>query len=83
MEESLGFSGIVICILGIYGLQGSLSVSTSSVFYASNYVTELALRITRYHVGESMLPSLRPFLHFIDLDSTFQAHGFQKKVRKT
>ncbi|MCJ1434801.1 hypothetical protein MMC27_004171 [Xylographa pallens] len=34
----------------------------------------------RYHVGESMLASLRPFLQFIDLDSTFRAHGFEKKV---
>ncbi|MCJ1285679.1 hypothetical protein MMC26_005020 [Xylographa opegraphella] len=34
----------------------------------------------RYHVGESMLASFRPFLQFIDLDSTFRAHGFQKKT---
>ena len=39
------------------------------------------LNVNRYHVGESMLASLRPFLHFIDLDSTFKAHGFTKKVR--
>ena len=36
----------------------------------------------RYHVGESMLASLRPFLRFIDLDSTFVNHGFKRKVRK-
>ena len=34
----------------------------------------------RYHVGESMLASLRPFLHFIDLDSAFREHGFTKKI---
>lgn len=34
----------------------------------------------RYHVGESMLASLRPFLRFIDLDSTFVNHGFKRKV---
>lgn len=34
----------------------------------------------RYHVGESMLASLRPFLKFIDLDSTFNTHGFTKKI---
>ncbi|KAI4155711.1 MAG: hypothetical protein LQ340_000800 [Diploschistes diacapsis] len=34
----------------------------------------------RYHVGESMLASLRPFLHYIDLDSKFRNHGFTKKV---
>lgn len=27
-----------------------------------------------------MLASLRPFMQFIDLDSTFCAHGFTKKV---
>ena len=36
----------------------------------------------RYHVGESMLASLRPFLRFIDLDSTFVDHGFKRKVRE-
>ena len=44
------------------------------------YITRWTLNLNRYHVGESMLASLRPFLHFIDLDSTFKAHGFTKKV---
>ena len=35
---------------------------------------------TRYHVGESMLPSMRHFLRFIDLDETFLNHGFKIKV---
>ena len=34
----------------------------------------------RYHVGESMLPSMRHFLRFIDLDDTFLNHGFKVKV---
>ncbi|KAK6597765.1 hypothetical protein H4I96_08717 [Botrytis cinerea] len=34
----------------------------------------------RYHIGESMLPSLRNYLGFIDLDSTFDSYGFTKKV---
>ncbi|KAH8588733.1 hypothetical protein B0O99DRAFT_524430 [Bisporella sp. PMI_857] len=34
----------------------------------------------RYHVGESMLASFRHFLKFIDLDSTFDNYGFQKKI---
>jgi flavin-dependent dehydrogenase len=34
----------------------------------------------RYHIGESLLPSIRPFLRFVDLEETFQNHGFQKKV---
>ena len=29
-----------------------------------------------------MLASLRPFLRFIDLDSTFVDHGFKRKVRE-
>lgn len=36
--------------------------------------------IFRYHVGESMLPSIRHFLRFIDLDSTFDSYGFVQKV---
>ena len=34
----------------------------------------------RYHVGESMLASIRHFLRFIDLENTFDAHGFNRKV---
>lgn len=33
----------------------------------------------RYHIGESMLASMRHFLRFIDLEKTFDAHGFRKK----
>lgn len=34
----------------------------------------------RYHVGESMVASIRHFLRFIDLDSTFNNYGFVKKT---
>ena len=34
----------------------------------------------RYHVGESMVASMRHFLRFIDLDSTFDNYGFVKNV---
>ncbi|MCJ1251842.1 hypothetical protein MMC30_009080 [Trapelia coarctata] len=37
----------------------------------------------RYHIGESMLASIRYFLRFIDLESTFDKHGFQKKYGAT
>ena len=37
--------------------------------------------LDRYHIGESMLASMRHFLRFIDLDSDFDKHGFIKKVR--
>ncbi|KAF7554238.1 hypothetical protein G7Z17_g3056 [Cylindrodendrum hubeiense] len=33
----------------------------------------------RYHIGESMLASMRHFLRFIDLEKTFDSHGFRKK----
>ncbi|CAG8022389.1 unnamed protein product [Penicillium nalgiovense] len=33
----------------------------------------------RYHIGESMLPSMRHFLRFIDLDETFDKYGFVQK----
>ena len=36
--------------------------------------------MARYHIGESMLASMRHFLQFIDLDETFDKHGFQQKV---
>ena len=39
-----------------------------------------ANRMNRYHVGESMLASMRHFLRFIDLDDTFDKYGFNKKV---
>ena len=39
-------------------------------------------KFPRYHIGESMLPSLRHFFRFVDLDETFVNHGFYKKVRQ-
>ena len=41
---------------------------------------ETKTKCARYHVGESMLPSMRHFLRFIDLDDTFLNHGFRVKV---
>ncbi|KAI0472609.1 hypothetical protein GGR56DRAFT_697116 [Xylariaceae sp. FL0804] len=34
----------------------------------------------RYHIGETMLPSFRHYLKFIDLDSEFDSKGFTKKL---
>ncbi|CZR68580.1 uncharacterized protein PAC_18479 [Phialocephala subalpina] len=36
-----------------------------------------------YHIGESMLASMRFFLQFIDLEETFDRHGFEKKFGAT
>ncbi|KAI2870978.1 hypothetical protein CBS115988_8925 [Aspergillus niger] len=33
----------------------------------------------RYHIGESLVASMRPFLRFIDLDETFVNYGFVRK----
>lgn len=37
-------------------------------------------KFPRYHIGESMLPSIRHYLRFIELDEVFNKHGFTKKV---
>jgi len=50
--------------------QGPLSSSSLRIWFDIN----------RYHVGESMLASLRHFLRFIDLDETFDKYGFNVKV---
>ncbi|KAI0684562.1 hypothetical protein BC835DRAFT_1409127 [Cytidiella melzeri] len=38
-----------------------------------------ASKFPRYHVGESLLPSIRAFLQFIDAEDTICAHGFTPK----
>ena len=35
---------------------------------------------TRYHIGESMLASMRHLLRFVGMDEEFDRHGFTKKV---
>ncbi len=36
--------------------------------------------LNRYHIGESMLPSMRHFLKFIDAYEKWDSHGFNVKV---
>ncbi|KAM3064982.1 hypothetical protein ACMFMG_001190 [Clarireedia jacksonii] len=38
-----------------------------------------AEKFPRYHVGESMLPSIRHFMRFIGCDEKFDSHGFRIK----
>ncbi|KAJ7279073.1 hypothetical protein C8J57DRAFT_1502903 [Mycena rebaudengoi] len=38
-----------------------------------------ASKFPRYHIGESMLPSLRHFLRFIGAEQKVEAHGFERK----
>ncbi|KAJ5698560.1 hypothetical protein N7462_000565 [Penicillium macrosclerotiorum] len=53
----------------------------SAVLARENVDTVLleAEKFPRYHIGESMLASMRFFLRFIDLEERFDAHGFRKK----
>jgi flavin-dependent dehydrogenase len=44
-----------------------------------NVETSQLLTDARYHIGESMLPTMRFFLRLIDAESTFDGQGFQKK----
>ncbi|KAF8891751.1 FAD/NAD(P)-binding domain-containing protein [Infundibulicybe gibba] len=37
-------------------------------------------KFPRYHVGESMMVALRHYLRFIDLEESFENHGFNRKV---
>jgi hypothetical protein len=37
----------------------------------------------RYHIGESMLPSLTSFLQFIGMEEKLRQHGFCVKVEYT
>ncbi|KAI0084352.1 FAD/NAD-binding domain-containing protein [Irpex rosettiformis] len=38
-----------------------------------------ASKFPRYHIGESLLPSIRAFLQFIDAEETVGSHGFTPK----
>jgi 2-polyprenyl-6-methoxyphenol hydroxylase-like FAD-dependent oxidoreductase len=42
----------------------------------------LTLILLSYHVGESMLPTIRHYLRFIGCDEKFDAHGFAIKVTR-
>ncbi|KAI0364421.1 FAD/NAD-P-binding domain-containing protein [Pilatotrama ljubarskyi] len=38
-----------------------------------------AAKFPRYHIGESLLPSVRHFLRFIDAEAKIASHGFARK----
>ncbi|PSE20862.1 hypothetical protein C7G68_19065, partial [Acinetobacter baumannii] len=42
-----------------------------------------AEKFPRYHIGESMLASIRFFLRFVELEEEFDRHGFEKKYGAT
>ncbi|KAL6713243.1 hypothetical protein ACLMJK_009364 [Lecanora helva] len=67
-------------VLIIGGGPGGSYTASALAREGINCVVLEADKFPRYHVGESMLPSLRHFLRFIDLDDTFLEHGFKKKL---
>ncbi|SJK99262.1 uncharacterized protein ARMOST_02553 [Armillaria ostoyae] len=76
MEEQVPSSANILVIGG--GPAGS---------YAATVLAREGFEVTllekdvfpRYHIGESMLPSCRPFLKFIDCEEKLKNHGFTIK----
>ncbi|KFY82826.1 hypothetical protein V498_08440, partial [Pseudogymnoascus sp. VKM F-4517 (FW-2822)] len=60
------------------GPSGSFAASTLAREGVDVVVLE-SENFPRYHVGESLLPSMKHFLKFIDLYDQWNAHGFIKK----
>jgi flavine halogenase len=56
--------------------------SSSSSSYCGRLI-EISGVLNREHVGESMLPSMRHYLRFIDLEQEYDARGFMHKVSAT
>jgi len=43
----------------------------------------LLLTRYRYHIGESLIPSVRHFLRFVDAEQKLVEYGFKHKVRQS
>ena len=56
---------------------------SNTILFLFHEVISPGLTLCRYHIGESMLASIRHFLRFIDLEKTFDDYGFEKKVSTT
>jgi hypothetical protein len=70
----------MLCSLKRRPFQGTLSLDNVRSIAKSRANTTCC---TRYHIGESMLASMRFFLRFVELEETFDRHGFEKKVSVT
>lgn len=66
-------------VLVVGGGPGGSYTASALVREGVNCVVLEADKFPRYHVGESMLPSMRHFLRFVDLDETFLEYGFRIK----
>ncbi|KAL4862712.1 hypothetical protein BDV12DRAFT_202789 [Aspergillus spectabilis] len=60
------------------GLEGSYATSVLARENISTVFSEADF-FPRYHIGESLLPSTRDFLKFIDLYDKFESHGFKQR----
>ncbi|EPQ51290.1 FAD/NAD P-binding domain-containing protein [Gloeophyllum trabeum ATCC 11539] len=72
-------SNVVSSILVIGGGPGGSYTATVLAREGLDVVLLEASKFPRYHVGEGMLPSMRHFLRYIDLEDEFHNHGFMHK----
>ncbi|KAK8054752.1 hypothetical protein PG994_009819 [Apiospora phragmitis] len=71
------------CTVLVIGAGPGGSYAASALAREGIDVVQLRGRcIPRYHIGESMLASMRHLLRFIDLEEKFESYGFIKKVRE-
>ena len=52
----------------------------SSVSFSFLFVSSSLILLLSYHIGESLLPSVRPYFKFIDAESKLANYGFTRKV---
>lgn len=67
-------------VLVIGGGPGGSYAASALAREGVNVVVLEADHFPRYHIGETMLASLRHHLRFIDLEKTFDDYGFCHKV---
>ncbi|KAJ7572216.1 putative halogenase [Mycena floridula] len=60
------------------GPAGSYS-ATALAREGFNVVLLESIKFPRYHIGESLLPSVRPFLRFVEAENVVKGHGFTLK----
>ncbi|KAK3906045.1 tryptophan 2-halogenase [Staphylotrichum tortipilum] len=69
------------CVLVVGGGPAGSYAASALAREGVDVVVLEAEKFPRYHIGESMLASMRHFLRFIDLEKTFDSYGFTRKVR--
>ncbi len=68
------------CVLVIGGGPAGSYAAAALAREGVDVVLLEAEQFPRYHIGESMLASMRHFLRFIDLEKKFDSYGFTRKV---